>query len=69
MTDAEILEKRYPVILQRFHLNSGTGGRGQYNGGDGVIREMLFRRNLSLSVLTERRAFCPYGLNGKVLTC
>lgn len=37
---------------------------GQWNGGDGVIRELVFRRNVQLSVLTERRAFQPYGMNG-----
>ncbi|XP_064410048.1 5-oxoprolinase isoform X1 [Latimeria chalumnae] len=64
ITDPEILEKRYPVILNRFELNRGTGGRGRYHGGDGVIRELLFREQVVLSVLTERRAFRPYGLNG-----
>lgn len=55
------------MILKNFHLNPGTGGRGQYNGGDGVIRELLFRKTLALSVLTERRVFSPYGLAGEVL--
>lgn len=55
---------RYPVILRCFHLNSGTGGSGQYRGGDGVKRELLFRRQLKLSVLTERRIHHPYGLDG-----
>ncbi|XP_078482471.1 5-oxoprolinase [Ciona intestinalis] len=64
ITDPEILERRYPVILQNFKLNPGSGGRGEYVGGDGVVREMLFRKNLVLSVLTERRVFPPYGLEG-----
>lgn len=64
ITDPEILERRYPVIVNKFHLNPGTGGLGQFNGGDGVIRELLFRKKLTLSVLTERRAFAPYGLAG-----
>ena len=56
---------RYPVILLRFHLNPGTGGDGFHRGGDGVVRELLFRRNQVLSVLCERRsAFQPYGLQG-----
>ncbi|XP_048477183.1 5-oxoprolinase-like, partial [Rhincodon typus] len=63
ITDPEILEKRYPVILKRFELNRGSGGKGRHPGGDGVIRELLFRERVVLSVLTERRAFCPYGLN------
>ncbi|XP_055890721.1 5-oxoprolinase-like [Biomphalaria glabrata] len=64
ITDPEILEKRYPVIVQCFKLNPGSGGRGLYNGGDGVIRELLFRRPVTLSLLTERRVFSPYGLEG-----
>ncbi len=64
ITDPEILERRYPVIVLKFHLNEGTGGKGAYHGGDGVIREMLFRRPLTLCVLTERRNYAPYGLKG-----
>ncbi|XP_006816250.1 5-oxoprolinase-like [Saccoglossus kowalevskii] len=64
ITDPEILERRYPIVLQCFKLNLGSGGQGQFRGGDGVQREMLFRRPLTLSVLTERRAFQPYGMNG-----
>nr|XP_015209776.1 PREDICTED: 5-oxoprolinase isoform X1 [Lepisosteus oculatus] len=64
ITDPEILEKRYPVVLQRFSLRPGSGGEGRYRGGDGVIRELLFREKVVLSVLTERRATRPYGLHG-----
>lgn len=64
ITDPEILEKRYPVILQQFQINKGTGGRGNFHGGDGVIRRLLFRERVVLSVLSERRAFRPYGLYG-----
>lgn len=64
ITDPEILESRYPVILRRFELRLGSGGRGRFRGGDGVVRELLFREEALLSVLTERRAFRPYGLRG-----
>ena len=64
LTDPEILERRYPVILSHFSLAAGTGGEGSYRGGDGVLREMLFRKDLSLSILTERRVLQPYGLGG-----
>ncbi|XP_041823579.1 5-oxoprolinase [Melanotaenia boesemani] len=64
ITDPEILEKRYPVILEQFSLRPGSGGAGKYRGGDGVIRKLLFRKKVVLSVLTERRATCPYGLQG-----
>ncbi|KAK3716068.1 hypothetical protein QZH41_007239 [Actinostola sp. cb2023] len=65
ITDPEVLEHRYPVVLRCFHLNPGSGGRGRHNGGDGIVRELLFRRAVKLSVLSERRAFQPFGLEGK----
>lgn len=43
ITDPEILELRYPVILKKFSLRSGSGGRGAFSGGDGVIRQLMFR--------------------------
>nr|XP_008122897.1 PREDICTED: 5-oxoprolinase [Anolis carolinensis] len=64
ITDPEILEKRYPVVLKCFQLAPGTGGDGQFRGGDGVRREIQFREEMVLSVLSERRAFRPYGLQG-----
>ncbi|XP_054270976.1 5-oxoprolinase-like [Macrosteles quadrilineatus] len=64
ITDPEVLEVRYPVELQRFSLRPGSGGGGRYRGGDGVIRELRFRASMTLSILTERRVFSPYGLEG-----
>jgi 5-oxoprolinase (ATP-hydrolysing) len=61
ITDPEILEKRYPVVLRQFKLRDGSGGGGQYRGGDGVLRELEFMRPLMVSILSERRAFQPYG--------
>ena len=52
------------MVIKQFGLRPGTGGRGKYRGGDGVIRELLFRKALTLSVLTERRVHQPYGLKG-----
>uniref|UniRef100_A0A3Q0QXW5 5-oxoprolinase, ATP-hydrolysing n=1 Tax=Amphilophus citrinellus TaxID=61819 RepID=A0A3Q0QXW5_AMPCI len=64
ITDPEILEKRYPVILEQFSLRPDSGGAGKYRGGDGVVRKLLFRNKVVLSVLTERRSTRPYGLRG-----
>lgn len=64
ITDPEILERRFPVLLRQFILRHGSGGRGAHCGGDGVIRELEFRRPLIVSILSERRAFEPYGLAG-----
>jgi len=58
ITDAEILELRYPVLLREFSLRHGTGGRGRWPGGDGVVRELEFLREpFSAGILSERRAF------------
>ncbi len=64
ITDPEILERRYPIILQKFGFRSGTGGNGQWEGGMGLERVLYFRRHLTVSILSERRALQPYGLNG-----
>lgn len=61
ITDPEILEKRYPVLLRQFSLREGSGGAGVYRGGDGVVRELEFMKPLTVSILSERRAFQPYG--------
>lgn len=63
-TDPEILEKRYPCILHTFSLRPGSGGAGAHRGGDGVIRDIEFRVEVQASILSERRAVAPYGLNG-----
>lgn len=60
----EILENRYPIMVNKFSLRTGSGGPGAFVGGDGLIRELIFRDELNLCVLTERRVFAPYGLEG-----
>ncbi|KAJ9523185.1 hypothetical protein QJQ45_024077, partial [Haematococcus lacustris] len=64
ITDPEILERRYPVVLRRFELRSGSGGGGQWKGGDGVVRELEALRPISAGILSERRATAPFGLLG-----
>ncbi|KAJ9214561.1 hypothetical protein DTO166G4_3794 [Paecilomyces variotii] len=63
-TDPEVIEKRTPVIIRRDEISKGTGGRGRFNGGDGVIREVEARIPLTFSVLSERRVYSPYGMEG-----
>jgi 5-oxoprolinase (ATP-hydrolysing) len=64
ITDPEILERRYPVILRQFRLRPHSGGRGLYHGGDGCVREIEFRIPTQVSILSERRVLTPYGLEG-----
>ncbi|AET40439.1 5-oxoprolinase Ecym_6035 [Eremothecium cymbalariae DBVPG len=64
MTDVEILERRYPVILREFSIRHGSGGRGTYSGGNGITRDIEFRIPIQASILSERRVNQPHGLNG-----
>lgn len=64
ITDPEVYELRYPIILRQFSIREGSGGAGQYRGGDGVLREIEFRMPLSVSMLSERRVTRPYGMAG-----
>jgi 5-oxoprolinase (ATP-hydrolysing) len=64
ITDPEILEHRYPVRLERFAIRRGSGGRGRYSGGDGVIREIRFLAPQSLSIMSQHRRSGPYGMKG-----
>jgi len=64
LTDPEILETRYPVILREFSIRNGSGGPGQHCGGDGMVRAIEFLKSLDVSLLTNRRSSSPYGLEG-----
>lgn len=64
MTDPEIFEQRYPVTLHKFGLREDSGGAGFHRGGDGLIREIEFRRPVTVSILSERRVHAPRGLKG-----
>jgi 5-oxoprolinase (ATP-hydrolysing) len=64
ITDVEVLEHRYPVRVERFALRRGSGGAGQYRGGDGLVREIVFLEPATLSVLTQHRVEEPYGVDG-----
>ncbi|KAH8669610.1 Hydantoinase B/oxoprolinase-domain-containing protein [Tricladium varicosporioides] len=63
-TDPEIIEKRTAVIVRQYAIRRGSGGRGKWNGGDGTIREIEARQKLKFSILSERRVFAPYGMEG-----
>jgi 5-oxoprolinase (ATP-hydrolysing) len=64
ITDAEVLESRYPVRLLRFALRHGSGGAGRWRGGDGLERDYEFRARVTASLLTERRSIAPWGMAG-----
>jgi 5-oxoprolinase (ATP-hydrolysing) len=64
ITDPETLERRYPVILREFAVRKDSGGKGRFNGGHGAIRDIECRAPIRFSVITERRAVAPYGMQG-----
>ncbi|MDR3499475.1 MAG: hydantoinase B/oxoprolinase family protein [Parvibaculum sp.] len=64
LTDPEILEWRFPVILDSFAIRRGTGGLGAHRGGDGATRAIRFREKMSVSILSTHRIVPPFGLAG-----
>ena len=64
ITDPEILEHRYPAILEEFSIRKNSGGMGQWNGGNGIRRIIKFTQTLDLTVLSQHRVESPFGLSG-----
>jgi 5-oxoprolinase (ATP-hydrolysing) len=64
MTDPEVLEWRFPVCLEEFSIRPGSGGKGQYTGGDGTVRRMRFLEAMTATTLSSHRDTDPYGLDG-----
>jgi len=64
LTDPEILETRFPVLLERFAIRRGSGGNGAHKGGDGVERHIRFRERMRAGILSNRREIPPAGLAG-----
>ncbi len=64
LTDPEILEFRYPVVLEDFHIRNNSGGRGQWNAGDGIRRTIRFLEQMECTLLSGHRRVPPFGLEG-----
>lgn len=64
ITDAEVFERRYPVVLRSFALREGSAGVGLHPGGEGVVRDIEFRVPMTVNISSERRVYRPYGLEG-----
>jgi 5-oxoprolinase (ATP-hydrolysing) len=64
LTDLEVLERQFPVRLERFAIRHGSGGAGQHRGGDGVERALMFLEPMTVSLLSGRRRVAPQGLAG-----
>ena len=63
-TPIESLESHYPLRVHRYQLRRGSGGDGQFVGGDGLVRELEFLGDAQVTLLTERRRYAPWGLAG-----
>ncbi len=64
LTDPEVLEWRYPVVLESHRINRGSGGAGRHRGGDGTIRRIRFLEPMSAALLSNHRKVAPFGLEG-----
>ncbi|MDI3313383.1 MAG: hydantoinase B/oxoprolinase family protein [Mycobacterium sp.] len=64
LTDPEVLESRFPVLLQEFAIRRGSGGTGRWRGGDGAVRRIEFTEPMTVSVLSGHRRVAPYGMAG-----
>jgi len=64
LTDPEVLESRYPVVLERFAIRRGSGGRGRWTSGDGTLRVIRFLESMRCAILSGFRKVQPFGLAG-----
>ena len=64
LTDPEVLEHRYPVLLESHRINRGSGGKGRWHGGDGTIRRTRFLEPMTAAILSNHRRVAPFGMAG-----
>src|SRR5258708_36504184 len=64
LTDPEVLEFRYPVVLEDFHIRAGSGGRGRWNAGDGISRTIRFLERMECTILSGHRRGAAVGGGG-----
>lgn len=64
ITDPEILEFRYPVVLEKMSIRKASGGKGKWCGGDGIVRQLRFEEDVTLTMLSQHRVQSPFGMDG-----
>ncbi|WP_404383854.1 hydantoinase B/oxoprolinase family protein [Caenispirillum salinarum] len=64
LTDPEVLEWRFPVLLESFAIRRGSGGAGRHRGGDGTVRRLRFLEGMTAAILSNHRRIAPYGMAG-----
>ena len=64
MTDPEVLETRFPVQVEEFSIRQDSGGKGQFDGGNGIIRRLRFNETMTVTTLSSHRVVSPLGAQG-----
>ncbi len=64
LTDPEVLEQRFPVLLEKFEIREGSGGKGKWRAGDGTYRRLRFREKMDCAIISGFRKVRPFGLEG-----
>ncbi|ODA69036.1 Hydantoinase B/oxoprolinase [Methyloligella halotolerans] len=64
LTDPEVLELRYPVLLEEFSIRRGSGGKGKHSAGDGTKRVIRFLEEMDCAILSGARTVPPFGVDG-----
>ena len=64
LTDPEVLEFRFPVLLEDFHIRKGSGGKGKWTAGDGTKRTIRFLERMDCAILSSHRSLVPKGMKG-----
>ncbi|KAL7420641.1 hypothetical protein Q5752_004592 [Cryptotrichosporon argae] len=64
LTDVEVVELRCPLLVEEFSIRRGSGGAGRFRGGDGCVRQVRAREDVNCSIVSQRRVFHPFGLEG-----
>jgi len=64
LTDPEVLEWRFPILVERFAIRHGSGGSGRFHGGSGVVRHLRFTEAMSVAMVSNRRKLAPFGVAG-----
>jgi 5-oxoprolinase (ATP-hydrolysing) len=64
ITDPEVLEFRYPVVLEEIGIRKSSGGNGKWKGGNGIVRQIRFKEDVILTLLSQHRIERPFGMEG-----
>jgi 5-oxoprolinase (ATP-hydrolysing) len=64
LTDPEVLELKFPIVVESFSIRKKSGGKGRWRGGNGIIRKIRFKEPMTAAIISNRRKIPPYGMAG-----